>query len=478
MARSSQTNWHSEGGKLYLCESLIDKFNHYLACPSCCKSLAEKAPLPYQDAHAFNRDSGGRSPKGTTRRYWSCRVAKSPRPTLSCKMFPVSEMLGICFTQLTVEHFEQSVCTITELHDIGRRENLGLESWVMKHRQRLPGGASLPATAIHVKPAVIHVDMMSDPPPTKRKAEDPTGETPTKASRHARCSQKARDPSGESSLPRRPRSPKATAPLPRLIGQAFDLQGRIDHHTQELSAAQTDLRSLLKAIEAHTSRLSTPPDSPASTPSSPPPPPPSSAPSSSTSASTSTTSTLAFVPPGKGKNRASIEVTWIYAGCLVPDPREMSPKEVHDAILHEAAKVYDAKVLGRIIWARQLSDEDKTVELTVYASDVQRFYDIWVAKLDDDSVQLNLHDSLRDLHNPRYWPALLATASNPEKVDGRTLIRRHDVRQLAAAFQVCGSKLVRQYLTQLCAVWEESDLLYHEVGAYRERTGMKFPDRA
>jgi hypothetical protein len=59
--------------------------------------------------------------------------------------------------------------------------------------------------------------------------------------------------------------------------------------------------------------------------------------------------TLVFVSLGKSKNRALIEVTWIYAGCLVLDLREMLPKEVYDVILHEAAKVYNAKVLGCII---------------------------------------------------------------------------------------------------------------------------------
>jgi hypothetical protein len=108
---------------------------------------------------------------------------------------------------------------------------------VIKHRQRLLGGASLLATAIHVKPAVIHVNIISDPPLIKRKAEDPTGETPTKASYYTRYSQKAQNLSDELSLSQRPRSPKATALLSRLIRQAFDLQGQINYYTQELSAA-------------------------------------------------------------------------------------------------------------------------------------------------------------------------------------------------------------------------------------------------
>jgi hypothetical protein len=154
----------------------------------------------------------------------------------------------------------------------------------------------------------------------------------------------------------------------------------------------------------------------------------------------------------------------------------MSPKAVHNAIMQEVAKVYNAADLGRIIWARQLDNEDWTVELTVYKSDVKRFYELWVAKLGDDSVQLSLYDSLRDIHNPQDWHDFLARTPNPENVDDRTLIRQHDVRQLAEAFEVCESKLVRRYLTQLCEAWEEKDRLYHEVGAYRERNGMKLPD--
>jgi hypothetical protein len=71
---------------------------------------------------------------------------------------------------------------------------------VIKHYQRLLRRASLLATVIHVKPAVIHVDIMSDPPPTKRKAEDPTKETLTKASYYIYYSQKAQDPSSKLSL--------------------------------------------------------------------------------------------------------------------------------------------------------------------------------------------------------------------------------------------------------------------------------------
>jgi hypothetical protein len=105
--------------------------------------------------------------------------------------------------------------------------------------------------------------------------------------------------------------------------------------------------------------------------------------------------------------------------------------------------------LSRIIWARQLDDDDWTVELTVYKSDVKRLYDIWVAKFGDDAVRLDLYDSLRDLHNPRYWQDFLAHNPNPDNVDDRTLVRRHDVGRLAQAWVFCGTKLIKTYIRRL-----------------------------
>ncbi|PVH70216.1 hypothetical protein DL98DRAFT_598000 [Cadophora sp. DSE1049] len=111
-----------------------------------------------------------------------------------------------------------------------------------------------------------------------------------------------------------------------------------------------------------------------STPSSTPPPPPTS--SALTVSSTTTASTIAFTFPGKGKNRKPVEVTWIYAGCLLLEP----------------------------------------------------------TKFGDDAVRLDLYESLRDLHNPRYWKDFLAYNPNPDEIDDRTLIRRHDVGHLAQAW--------------------------------------------
>jgi hypothetical protein len=187
---------------------------------------------------------------------------------------------------------------------------------------------------------------------------------------------------------------------------------------------------------------------------------------------------MAFLPPGKGKHRKPVEVTWIYADCLVPEPNEMSPKELHDYILQEAAKVYPPEELRRIIWARQLDDDARTVELTVYKADVTRLYDIWLGKFGDDGVRLDLDQNLRDLHNPRYWQNFLRQNPRPDKVDERGRIRQHDVGRLAQAWLSCGTKLVKTYLRRLCDEWQESDLFYHEVGAHQLHTGTQLPDPA
>jgi len=155
----------------------------------------------------------------------------------------------------------------------------------------------------------------------------------------------------------------------------------------------------------------------------------------------------------------------------------MSPKEMHDSILQEAAKVYGPEDLGRIVWARQLDDDDWTVELAVYQADVDRLYDIWAAKR-HSSIRLDLYDRLRDVHNPRYWQTLVACTLNPDGPEARTLIRQHDTSRLAQAWVVCQSKMVKAYLHRLSEEWQEQDLFYSEVGIHREASqhGTKLPD--
>ncbi len=71
-------------------------------------------------------------------------------------------------------------------------------------------------------------------------------------------------------------------------------------------------------------------------------------------------------PPGKAKVRQPGEGGGIYADCLIEDPGGMTEKDIHDAIAREIAKIYAPAQLQQIIWCRQLQDDERNVELTVF----------------------------------------------------------------------------------------------------------------
>lgn len=469
-APRSTTPKHDEGGKLHLCESLVSRFNHHLACTNCMKHLANRAPFSPQPNQAFVRNSGGSAPPGTVRRVWSCRVAKSPNRIFSCPNVGVSGMLELCFTQLTVEQFDQSVRDVTSRYDIRSPPHAPLKKWVIRHRQRLGRPLSPsppPATPIHVQPAKVDLWDSDDGRATKRKADSPTGSTPSRAGRHRRNLENANDVFIDSPLSptRLPVYTKPASMLGSGLQEAVTLHTKITECITQLSEYHEQLGPVLRHIK---SLMEDPTqDTPATSVRS-----PTASPSPRASAAT-----MAFTPPRKGKNRKPIEITWIYAGCLLPEPEDMSPKEMHDAIIQEAAMVYGQEDLDRIIWARQLDDDDWTVELTVYKADVDRLSRIWAARSGDDSILLTLHDRLRDLHNPRYWKTFVAHTPNPDDhVEARTLIRQHDIGELARAWVGCQSKMVKTYLRRLSEEWGEQDLFYREVGACRDALGTKFPD--
>lgn len=479
MTSKKPTQWHDEGGKLHLCESLVSEFNRHLACPECCKHLTTRLPLAAQATHAFIRNQGGRAPKDTVRRVWSCRVAKSPNRILACRSLGVTDMLQLCFTQLTVSQFDWSVRQTRARYDVDSPQNAALKDWVIKHQQRLDQPLSPSPTApIHVKPAKI--DLTNDAPAAKRKAVDPTGATPTKTDRHSRTLEKARDVFIDSPLdvfvdspllPRQlPLHTNPNRPRTSLVQQAVGLQDQITQCMSQLVAYHAQLGPILQSIQSDSASPVTPTRSSTSDtlPNSPSPMP---------CGSGATSSTIAFTPPGKSKSRKPVEVTWIYAGCLLPEPDGMSPKEMHDSIIQEAAKVYGPEDLSHIIWARQLDDDDWTVELAVYKADVDRLYDIWAARFRPGSIRLDLHDHLRDLHNPRYWQTFVACTLNPDGPEARTLIRQHDTSRLAQAWVGCQSRMVKTYLRRLSEEWQEQDLFYSEVGICREASqhGTKLP---
>ena len=390
-------------------------------------------------------------------------------------------MLQLCFTQLTVSQFDWSVRQTSAHYDIDSPQNAALKAVVIKHQERLDLPPSLsPTTPIHVQPAKIALSSTDDAPAAKRKAVDQTGGTPTKIGRHIQTLERAQDVFVDSPLlPRQlPLHTNTNQPITSLIQQAVGLQDQITQCMSQLAAYHARLGPILQSIQSYGAS----PKSPVTTtrsatshtlPNSP------SSPMHSPTSSGATISTIAFTPPGKSKNRKPVEVTWIYAACLLLEPDGMSPKEMHDSILQEAAQVYDPEDLSRIIWARQLDDDDWTVELAVYKADVDRLYDIWAARLGHGSIRLDLYDRLRDLHNPRYWRTFVACTLNPDGPEARTLIRQHDTSRLAQAWVGCQSKMVKTYLRRLSEEWQEQDLFYSEVGIHREAAqhGTKLPEQ-
>jgi len=376
-------------------------------------------------------------------------------------------MLELCFTQLTVEQFDQSVRDVTSRYDIHSSPNAPLKEWVIKHRQRLGRPLSPsppPVTPIHVQPAKVDLWDSDDGRATKRKARSPTGSTPSRADRHRRNLENANDVFVDSPL-----SPtRFPSMLESGLQEAATLHTKITQCIKQLSEYHEELGPVLRHIKSLTGgpTQNTPATSVRSTAS----------PTLPQSPSMTSAATMSFTPPRKGKNRKPIEITWIYAGCLLPEPEHMSPKEMHDAIILEAAMVYGQEDLDRIIWARQLDDDDWTVELTVYKADVDRLSRIWAARSRDDSIHLILYDRLRDLHNPRYWKTFVAHTPNPDHLEARTLIRQHDIGELARAWVGCQSKMVKTYLRRLSEAWKEQDLFYREVGVCRDALGTKFPD--
>ena len=187
---------------------------------------------------------------------------------------------------------------------------------------------------------------------------------------------------------------------------------------------------------------------------------------------------MTFTPPGKAKNRQPIEVTWIYADCLVDSPEGMTAKEVHDRIMEEISGMYSVEQMTRILWCRQLRDDDQTVELTVYKDALYELSDVWREKFRLGLSRLDLNEGPREIHDPFYWKHFLEADGNGER-DESMVVQRYDVISLAHAWVVCQSKLVKTYLYSRCNNWHHEKTFYAEVGTYRKslQHGMKCPDR-
>jgi len=187
---------------------------------------------------------------------------------------------------------------------------------------------------------------------------------------------------------------------------------------------------------------------------------------------------MLFTPPGKAKNRQPVEVTWMYADCLVCNPEDMTAKQIHDGIMKEISGVYSVEQMSRILWCRQLLDDDRTVELTVYKDALYELSEVWRKKFGLGLSRLDLNEGPRNIHDPFYWKHFLETGGDKE-MDESSLIRKCDVISLARAWVVCQSKLVKTYLYSRCNDWHQDKTFYTEVGTYRKtlQHGMKFPDQ-
>jgi hypothetical protein len=111
---------------------------------------------------------------------------------------------------------------------------------------------------------------------------------------------------------------------------------------------------------------------------------------------------MTFTPLGKAKNRQPVEVTWMYADCLVDHPEDMTAKQVHDRIMEEISGIYSVEQMSRILWCRQLLDDDWTVELTVYKDALYELSEVWRKKFGLGLSRLDLNEGPRDIHDPFY----------------------------------------------------------------------------
>jgi hypothetical protein len=119
------------------------------------------------------KNQGGNAPDKSGRRLWSCRIASSRKRTQSCRKLTVSDMLTLCWEQLTMEHFGQLVQAMLAAYDIHWPENTDLKGRVMRHQQRERTSEMTPPTTIKSP----HGFASSN---SKRKAFEAIGETPSK----------------------------------------------------------------------------------------------------------------------------------------------------------------------------------------------------------------------------------------------------------------------------------------------------------
>jgi hypothetical protein len=147
--------------------------------------------------------------------------------------------------------------------------------------------------------------------------------------------------------------------------------------------------------------------------------------------------------------------------------------------MEDISGMYNAEQMSRILWCRQLRDDNQTVELTVYKDALYELSEVWLEKFGRGRSRLDLNEGPREIHDPFYWKRFLQTRDGARDIDELTSIQEYDVGSLAHAWVLCQSKLVKAYLYARCNNWHQGNTFYAAVGTYRQKLqhGMQFPDR-
>jgi len=233
-------------------------------------------------------------------------------------------MIKLCQNQLTQPQFEQCVEEVTANNDVDHPDNTSLKWIIAQHRQRL-----------------------STPSRSKRKACEPTGESPGKLHRHRQNLEATRHPSTPApSLPSAPAQPQLDI-LP-LTSEAIGLLAQIDNHVRGLGSILESLGSL---TEPNTPQEGGGNDKDEENKN---PKGEDHLPAASSSASPSPAfatdpSNILLIPKAGRKGAIASSLAWLYLDRIVPNTSKLSEPDVHDFIKAKLEKSYLAVDLASII---------------------------------------------------------------------------------------------------------------------------------
>jgi hypothetical protein len=499
-----------EEGAYVLAEALVGRFGNHLACPSCSKTLASKTPIDRQYKAAFIRNQGGKAPEGFRRRLWSCRIASGAEKTVSCKGYGVRDMVALCWDQLSEDQWDKALqdCDAQSATTDGQDRGV-LTHWMQKHKRRTqqalehdqPGGSQKEAAPAKRTPT------------KKRRAEDPTYETPTRAGRHHRTTVRANLLTVAPPKFQRAYNPEQRVEM--LVQEMRDHEDKIDGIVDLLRREHESRKSTLAELRAVVSRM-TPSSCECSSQSTMPPtstdtnpsveadevpqpgltlrphqptsteraavkgPRPDTLPQASAANMSATLSgSGTTVRYGRGANREIATLTHLYVdvcpergGCDVDGGAINAICEIEEAI----AKVWTEAQLAWIWMARRLQDDEVTVELTVEAEHSAELLEAW--KTGDNGAWLHISKQVEaEMYDPRGWQEFLRRHPAPEGVDEREWLLDHQVKQLARAAERVVERKVRIYIRQRCKGWGRQEQHDKERDMATNQSGMKVPDR-